>query len=402
MPKKPVLNVALVGYAFMGRAHSNAYQQVNKFFPDCPFEVRRKVLIARSPKPLAAAAATWGWEEWSTDFDAVLRRDDIDLVDITTPPNGHFALARKALKAGKYVLCEKPLAMNTAQARELAALAKQLKTKTGLWHCYRRSPSASTAAQLIADGKIGAVRHVRALYLQDWLVDPTVAPGWRTTKKICGSGSHGDLNAHLIDMTRFMTGLEFDAVVGLDKTFIKRRPSPTGKGTVPVDVDDAFLFLARLSNGAVASYEATRFAPGHKNYNWIEINGEKGSIRWNFERMNELEFFTFDEDPSVQGFHDIMCMDSAGHPYAGNYWPNGHLVGYEQCFTNTLYDYLVSLKSGPAFRPDFADGVAVQEVIDAGLASVKQRGWVTIKRSQKFSRSAMAKRAKVVQRNAGL
>jgi predicted dehydrogenase len=402
---KPILNVALVGYAFMGRAHSNAYQQVNRFFADCPYQVVRKVLIGRTPGPLAEAAATWGWEETSTDLAAVLKRDDIHLVDIGTPNDSHCELSLQALAAGKHVACEKPLALTTAEAREMAAAAAKAKTADGkpvrtmVWHNYRRAPAAATAAELIRDGAIGDIRQVRGVYLQDWLSDAECPATWRMTAKTCGSGAHGDLNAHLIDMCRYLTGLEFVEVAALEQTFTKKRPNANGKGTITVDVDDAFLFLAKLSNGATASFEATRVAPGRKNYNRIEVNGTKGSLVWNFERMNELEFFSFDDEPRAQGFRTIMCMNGGAHPYAGAYWPDGHIIGYEHTFTNALHDFLVALKSGKAYRPDFADGVANQEVLDAALTAAKTHAWVAVERSQKFAKDS-AKAA--VKKNAGL
>ena len=394
MADKPVLNVALVGYAFMGRAHSNAYQQVNRFFADAPYRVKRAVLVGRSAAPLRETAATWGWEETSTDFDAVLERKDIDVVDVATPNDSHYDLAMRALKAGKHVLCEKPLAMTAAQAREMAATAKGARTAKGepvrtlLWHNYRRCPAAMTAAQLIAGGKLGKIQQVRAVYLQDWLTDESCPWLWRHSAKACGSGAHGDLNAHLIDMTRFLTDLEFSEVVGMEQTFIRERRMPDGKGKGTVDVDDALLFLARLSNGATASFEASRVAAGHKNYNRIEVNGTRGSIIWNFERMNELEYFTFDDPANVQGFRTIMCM-SPSHPYAGHYWPDGHIIGYEHTFTNTLIDFLNALAAGTPFRPDFADGAADQEVIDASLESAKTGKWVKVQHSQKFDSPAV-------------
>jgi predicted dehydrogenase len=400
MSDKPTLNVALVGYAFMGRAHSNAYRQVNRYFPDCPYQVVPKVLVGRSEGPLREAADQLGWEEISTDIDAVLAREDIDIIDVATPNDSHHALTIKALEAGKIVLTEKPLAMDTAQAREMAALAAKKKVPSLIWHNYRRAPAASTAAALVRDGKLGEIRQVRAVYLQDWLSDPRSPASWRMTAKTCGSGAHGDLNAHLIDMTRFITGLEFDEVVAMQETFTKKRPNASGKGTITVDVDDAFLFLARLSNGAVASYEATRVAAGRKNYNRIEVNGTKGSLVWNFERMNELEFFSFEDDARVQGFRTVMCMNGAAHPYAGNYWPDGHIIGYEHTFINALNDFLVCLKTKKPYRPDFADGVANQEVLDASLASAKTRQWVRIARSQKFAKPAEPLR--VAAKNAGL
>jgi predicted dehydrogenase len=389
MSAKPVLNIALVGYAFMGRAHSNAYRQVNHFF-DLPFQVVPKVLVGRSEGPLKVATEQLGWQEWSTNFDAVLKRPDIHVIDVATPNDSHAPLSIAALKAGKHVLCEKPLALNVKEAKAMTAAAAKARTvagkpcRVGLWHNYRRAPAASTAASLIADGKLGEIRHVRAVYLQDWLLDETCPASWRMMEKTCGSGAHGDLNAHIIDLTRFMTGLEFDEVSGMRQTFIKKRRNADGKGMLDVDVDDALLFIAKLSNGALASFEATRAAAGRKNYNRIEINGTKGSIVWNFERMNELEVYTVDDEPRHKGFRTVMCMDGAAHPYAGNYWPDGHIIGYEHCFTNMLADFVKALASGAEFRPDFADGLANQEVLDASLKSAKTRKWVTVARSQKL------------------
>lgn len=386
---KPVLNVALIGYSFMGRAHSNAYQQVGRFFPDCPYDVRRKVLLGRTAAPLAAAAATWGWEESSTDVDAVLKRPDIHLVDIGTPNDSHLALALKAIKYRKHVLCEKPLALSVKDARTMADAARKAGVRTLIWHNYRRCPAAMTAAQLIADGRIGTVQQVRAVYLQDWLTDDSCPWLWRHEKKVCGSGAHGDLNAHLIDMTRFLTGLEFSEVVGMEETFIRKRRKADGHGMGIVDVDDAFLFLAKLENGATASFESSRVANGRKNYNCIEINGTKGSVIWNFERMNELQFFSVEDEPRVQGFRTIMCMNGAAHPYASNYWPDGHIIGYEHTFTNTLYDFLVSVAGKTPFRPDFADGVANQEVLESAQVSIKQRKWVKVPHSMRFDGPAV-------------
>ena len=398
MPK-PVLNIALFGHAFMGRAHSNAYRQVNRFFADCPYEVRPAVLVGRNADTVKAAASELGWAEWSTDAAAVLARPDIHVVDIGTPNDSHYDLTMQAIAAGKHVLCEKPLAMTVAEARRMAAAAEAKGVRHLIWHNYRRCPAASTAAALIADGKIGEVRQVRAVYLQDWLFDDACPWLWRMQKSRCGSGAHGDLNAHLIDMTRFLTGLEFREVVSMEETFIKERTKPEG-GTGKVDVDDAFLFLARLSNGAIGSYEATRVATGRKNYNRIEINGSRGSLVWNFERMNELEYYSADDEAQVQGFRTIMCMNGAAHPYAGNWWPDGHIIGYEHTFTNTLADFLKSLKDGSEFRPDFRDGVAAQEVLEATQRSADTRQWVTVEQSQTFAGRAQPTR--VTARNAGL
>ena len=373
----PVLNVAMVGHAFMGRAHGNAWRQANHFF-DLPFRIVPKVIVGRDQERSAAAARKLGFERATTDLDAVLNDPTIHVVDVATPNDSHYAITVAALKAKKHVLCEKPLAMTLVQAKAMAALGKQQKVRTGLWHNYRRAPATKLAAQMIARGDIGAVRQVRAVYLQDWLADASVPASWRTSKKECGSGAHGDLNAHLIDLTRALTGLEFEAVCGVQQTFTKERPDGAG-GKRKVDVDDAFLFLAKFKGGALGSYEATRTAPGRKNHNCIEVSGETGSIRWNLERMNELEVFSFNDPRDGQGFRTVMCMDGV-HPYAANWWPDGHIVGYEHTFVHHVVDFVKSLRAGGTFTPNFDDGVAVQAVLEAALAAAKSGSWVKVAR----------------------
>lgn len=371
----PVLNIAMVGHAFIGRAHGNAYRQAGRFF-ELPFRIVPAVVVGRDPERAAAAAARLGFDRATTDLDAVLADPGIHVVDVATPNDSHYAITMAALQAKKHVLCEKPLAMTLAQAKAMAALAKRQKVKVGLWHNYRRAPATTLAAQMIARGDLGEVRQVRAVYLQDWLCDPELPASWRTSKKACGSGAHGDLNAHLIDLTRALTGLEFDAVCGLSQTFTRQRPDGNG-GMSKVDVDDAFCFLARFKGGAIGTYEATRTAPGRKNHNCIEISGSKGSLRWNLERMNELELFSFADPRDSQGFRTIIAMDS-GHPYAANWWPDGHIVGYEHTFVHHVVDFVRALATKQPFRPDFQDGVAVQAVLEAALQSAKQGGWVKV------------------------
>lgn len=375
--KAPPLHIAMVGHNFMGRAHSNAFRQVNHFF-DLPRTVVADVVVGRDLERAAAAAERFGFRRACTDLDAVLADPSIHVVDVATPNDSHHAIAMAALRAKKHVLCEKPLAMTLAQAKEMAALAKKQKVRVGLWHNYRRAPATALAAKMIARGDLGAIRQVRAVYLQDWLADASVPASWRTSKKACGSGAHGDLNAHLIDLTRALTGLEFESVVGVQQTFTKQRPDGQG-GLAKVDVDDAFLFLARFRGGAIGSYEATRTAPGRKNHNSLEISGEKGSIRWNLERMNELEVFLLDEPRDAQGFRTVMCMDSV-HPYAANWWPDGHIVGYEHTFVHHVADFVRALHDGSAFAPGFDDGVAVQAVLEAALQSTKDGSWVKVPR----------------------
>ncbi|HEX6811377.1 MAG TPA: Gfo/Idh/MocA family oxidoreductase [Planctomycetota bacterium] len=375
---KPVINVAMVGHAFMGRAHGNAYRQANHFF-DLPFQIVPAVVVGRDAARAAAAAQRLGFRSASANLEAVLADPEIHLVDVATPNDSHHAIVMQALAAKKHVLCEKPLAMTLQQAKEMTALASKQKVRTGLWHNYRRAPATRLAASMIARGDLGEVRQVRAVYLQDWLSDPQVPASWRTNKQTCGSGAHGDLNAHLIDLTRALTQLEFEAVIGVQQTFTKQRPNGDGKGTSKVDVDDAFCFLARFRGGAIGTYEATRTAPGRKNHNCIEISGSKGSLRWNLERMNELEVFSFADARDGQGFRTIMCMDSV-HPYAAHWWPDGHIVGYEHTFVHHLVDFVQALGSGQPFAPDFQDGVAAQAVLEAALESTRAGAWIDVAR----------------------
>lgn len=387
VPTSSPLRIAMVGCGFMGRAHANAFRQVGSFFPELP-PVVRAVVVATSAEKGAAAARTLGFDAWSTDLAKVLARSDIDAVDVTVPNDRHFPVAMAAIAAGKDVLCEKPLALTVAQAREMADAARARGVRTLVWHNYRRAPAATTAAQLITEGRLGEIRHVRGVYLQDWLANDACPHLWRMSAGAAGSGAHGDLNAHLIDMTRFLTGLEFAEVSGLQETFIRERRLPTG-GMAKVEVDDAFLFLARLSNGALASFEATRAAPGRKNYNRIEVNGTKGSVVWNFERMNELEVFFSEDDGRTAGFRNVMCLNNAAHPYAAHWWPDGHVIGYEHTFTNALADFLAARAAGQEYRPNFADGVAAQEVLEAAQTSAASRSWVRVDHSQTFSGSAV-------------
>lgn len=359
----------------MGRAHANAIRQANHFF-DLPYRLVPRVLVGRDLARAEAMRTTLGFAEVSADLDAVLAREDVHLVDVATPNDSHCQLVLQALAAGKHVLCEKPLALTLDEGRAMVTAANKARGRVGLWHNYRRCPAASLAKRVIARGEIGDVRHVRATYLQDWLADPQAPASWRTTAKIAGSGAHGDLNAHLVDMAMFLTDLSFESVCAMAQTFTKRRPAGVGK-TAVVDVDDALAFLARFRGGALGTFEATRVAPGRKNYNRIEINGSKGSIVWNFERMNELEFFTFADGADVQGFRTIMCMDGK-HPYAANWWPDGHILGYEHTFVHHLADFVQAVHDRKPFAPDFDDGFRVQAVLDAALRSAKTGALVEV------------------------
>jgi len=374
---RPEFGIAMIGHAFMGRAHGNAIRQANHFF-DLPYRLVPRVVIGRDCSRAEAARTSLGFAEASADLDAVLARDDVDLVDIATPNDSHCTLALRALAAGKHVLCEKPLALSLDEARSMVAAAKKARSRVGVWHNYRRCPAVSLAARVIARGDLGEVRHVRATYLQDWLSDPQATASWRTSAKVCGSGAHGDLNAHLIDLTRFLTGLTFESVGAVAQTFTKRRPTGDGK-TAAVDVDDALAFVVRFRGGALGTFEATRVAPGRKNHNRIEVNGSKGSLAWNFERMNELELFSTADGADVQGFRTIMCMDGK-HPYAANWWPDGHILGYEHTFVHHLVDFVRAVHDRAPFAPDFEDGFAVQAVLEAAMQSAKTQAFVDVPR----------------------
>ena len=383
MAKKQV-NVALVGYQFMGKAHSNAYRQASKFF-DLPVEPVMKVLVGRSEQKVKAAAEQYGWQEYATNWEDVIARDDIDLVDIGTPNDSHALISQAALKAGKHVLCEKPLATKLEDARASYQLAKETGLVNGICHNYRFAPAIAYAKKLIDEGKLGKIRHFRGTYLQDWINDPAVPLVWRLDKNIAGSGAHGDLNAHLIDTARFLIGAEFAEVSGMSETFIKKRPllADTEGGLSgfksseemgDVTVDDITAFLARFDNGATGTFESTRLAPGRKNYKNWEINGEKGSIAFNLERLNEIEIFLTDAPQELQGFVTLQATESF-FPYMDAYWPVAHILGYEHTFVNMIKVLMEAIGNGTPFTPDFQDGYRNQAVLDAVEKSAASKQW---------------------------
>jgi len=381
------LNICLIGYSFMGKAHSNAWLSAGKFF-DLPVRPVLKVLVGRNRKAATAVAKRWGWEEVETDYRAAVTRDDVDLVDIGAPNNVHCEMALAALEAGKAVACEKPIAMNADEAKRMAAAARKAKVLNTVWFNYRRVPAVALARQLVQEGRIGDVHHVRAVYLQDWVMDPSFPLVWRLDKRVAGSGSHGDLNAHLIDTAQHITGDSIATVCALTKTFVKERPLASAQGSLSatrrrggktgrVTVDDAVLCLATFKGGAVGTFEATRFAKGHHNGNRIEINGSKGSLAFDFERMNELQFYDGGDPDHVQGFRTISATKGV-HPYAGAYWPPGHVIGYEHTFINHAADIATAWAKGEAVAPTFADAARVQRVLDAVLESAKAKAWVKV------------------------
>lgn len=383
---KDTVNVGLVGYKFMGKAHSNAFQRLGMFF-NPSVKVNMKAICGRDEGWVKESAQKFGWEGYETSWEKLIERDDIDIVDITAPSDAHKNIAIKAAEAGKHIFCEKPLAINLKDAREMLEAAEKNKVKHQIGFNYRFAPAVRLAKKLIDEGKLGTIYHFRGLYLQDWIIDPDFPLVWRLDKKVAGSGSHGDLGAHLIDVARYLVG-DFDRVIGMSKTFIKKRPivekmtglsgkaqkdSPMGE----VTVDDATLFLTEFKNGALGSFEATRFACGHKNAMSFEINGSKGSIKFEFERMNELEYFSSEDEAGTQGFRLIQATESI-HPYMEAWWPAGHVIGYEHTFVHELYEFVEAIAKDKPPAPDFSDGVKCSQVLEAVDLSIDRGQWVAV------------------------
>jgi predicted dehydrogenase len=380
---KKKLNIGLIGRKFMGQAHNHAYTVVDHFF-DLPVIPVKKVLCGRGPD-VQHTAERWGWSEWTTSWEEVVSRDDIDIIDISAPSTIHKDVAIAAFRNRKHVLCEKPLALSLEDAREMLEEAKKSGMRHSVGFNYRKVPALSLAKQLIDDGKIGKIFHFRGIYSQDWLVDPEFPLAWRLRKKDAGGGSSWDLGAHVVDLARFLVG-EVKEVVGVHETFIKERPvaekedgltAIAGKTKGKVDVDDATAFLARFESGALGLFEMTRFATGRKNQNQIQVMGSKGSFVFNMERMNELEYYSQDEETKVQGFHTIQVTDST-HPYVANYWPSGHIIGFAESFVNEVYDFLMAVTENRDAQPSFTDGLKAQEILDAVDRSIAGRSWISL------------------------
>jgi predicted dehydrogenase len=393
MTERTTLGVGMVGYAFMGAAHSQAWRTAGRFF-DLPMQPEMAVLCGRNAEATTAAAQRMGWRVTETDWKALLRRDDVQLVDVCTPGDTHAEIAIAALEAGKHVLCEKPLANTVDEAKAMVAAAEAARAKgvrSMVGFNYRRVPAVALARRLVAQGRIGQVRHVRGAYLQDWIIDPEFPLVWRLQKDKAGSGALGDIGAHIVDMAQFVVGDELTGVSALTETFIKDRPLPSEINTAAgglaasgstergqVTVDDTALFIGRFGGGAVASFEATRFATGRKNAIRLEINGSTGSLAFDFESMNELSFYDGTEDPDTAGFRRILVTEPT-HPYAGAWWPPGHLLGYEHSFTHEVVDLVRDLAAGTDPTPSFADGLQVQQVLDAVIRSAEAgSGWQPI------------------------
>jgi predicted dehydrogenase len=369
------LRIAMIGHGFMGAAHSQGWRVAPRFF-DLPLEPEMTVLVGRNPEAAEASARKWGWHETSTDWREVIARDDIDVVDIVTPGDTHAEIAIAALEAGKHVLCEKPLANTVAEAELMAAAAARaaergIRSMVGF--TYRRVPATTFARDLVAAGRIGEIRQVRAEYLQDWLMDAEAPLTWRMQKERAGSGALGDIGAHAVDLTEYITGQRVTTVSGIIETIVGERPllgegaGLSGTATNErgqVTVDDIALFTGRLESGALASFEATRFRTGRKNALRIEISGSLGALAFDLERLNELEFYDATLPATGQGFQRILVTES-DHPYVGPWWPTGHMLGYEHGFSHQVFDFVTAIEDGTQPQPSFEDGLHVQRVLEA-------------------------------------
>jgi len=371
------VNVAIIGVGFMGKAHSNAWGQAPKFFK---LGLKPVLKVACDPDNNCAHdfADNWGWQECETDWRKVVERQDIDVIDIVTPTFLHHEIAVAAAKNGKHIFCEKPIGLTYAAAKEMYEAAEKAGVLHYLNHNYRRTAAISFAKQLIEEGKIGQIFHWRGTYLQDWITDPNFPLTWHLQKKFAGAGPHYDLNSHSVDLARFLVG-EVEAVTAMMKTFVTERPLP-GKdaGTFKagsaasemgkVTVDDAAFMVAEFENGALGAFEASRFASGRKNYNYFEIYGSKGSLTFNLERSNELQYLNLADPADEQGFRTILVTNST-HPYVGAWWPPGHIIGYEHPFVHAVVDFLTAIEKGTKVTPNFYDGMRIMQVLEAAIQS---------------------------------
>lgn len=383
------LRVAMIGHGFMGAAHSVGWRQAPAAF-DLPLAPHMTVLVGRDAAKTAAAAEKWGWSETATDWRDVIARDDVDLIDIVTPGDSHAEIAIAALGAGKHVLCEKPLANSVDEAVAMQQAARDAAAhgvRAMVGFTYRRVPAVTLMRDMIAAGRIGTIRQVRASYRQDWLADPESPMTWRLDKDRAGSGALGDIGAHIVDMTQFVTGQSVTEVSGVMETLVRERPvlaesvglggtAGTERGTVTVD--DVALFTGRLGSGTLATFEASRFATGRKNALDLEVSGDAGALHWNLEDMNTLDFYDATRPSGEQGFTRILVTEPE-HPYLSGWWPTGHMLGYEHGFSHQVKDLTEAIAGGVDPQPTFADGLRVQRVLDAVERSAQSgSAWTSI------------------------
>ncbi len=370
----------MIGYGFMGRTHANAYRKVNQFF-DLEYQPVLKAACARNPEKLKEYADRWGWESTETDWRRLVERDDIDLIDIGTPNNTHAEIAIAAAEAGKMVLCEKPLAMTGAQARQMTEVVERTGVPNMVWFNYRRVPAISLAHQVVKEGRIGRSFHYRAQYLQDWTISPDLPLGgptlWRLDADAAGAGVSGDLLAHSIDTAMWLNG-RIASVSGMTEVFVKERAlqeDPTQRKAVTID--DACQFMCRFENGSLGLFESTRYARGRKNYNTFELNGERGSVYFDLEDAHRLEFYDHADPDHLHGWRSIH-VTAFEHPYMRNWWVPGCTIGYEHTFVNALADFLKGLETGAPVHPNFRDALETQLVLDAVLDSARTGQWTEV------------------------
>ena len=375
------LRVGMIGYGFMGKAHAQAWRNAGRFF-ELPLRPELAVLCGRSAEALEPAAETYGFASWETDWRRLIAREDIDVIDICTPGDTHAEIAVAALEAGKHVLCEKPLANTVAEAAAMTRAAHgaaEAGVFAMLGFTYRRVPAIQLARELVLGGQIGAVRQVRAAYLQDWLTDEAAPMSWRLDQTMAGTGALGDLGSHIIDAVQFVTGQLLTAVTGVTRTFIAERPWPGGTAGPPlghVTVDDATAFLGTLSGGVLATFEATRMAAGRKNALRLEISGSAGAVAFDLEDLNSLQYYRADDGPTA-GFRRILVTEPE-HPYVAAWWPPGHALGYEHAFSHQVADLVVALSKGEQPQPSFEDGYQVQRVMEAVERSSASGCWESV------------------------
>jgi len=373
------LNIGMVGYGFMGRTHSNGFRQAPRFF-DVPYEPVLKTLCARNKARADAFAAKWGYETVATDWRALVESKDIDLIDIASPNDTHAEIAIAAAKAGKAVMCEKPLGRNAAESAAMTKAVEAAGVANSVWYNYRRVPAVTMAKQMVDEGKLGRVFHYRAKFLQDWTISADLPQGgeglWRLDVSVAGSGVTGDLLAHCIDSAMWLNG-PIDEVSAITETFIKsRKHNLTGK-VEPVGIDDASLFIARFRNGALATFEATRYARGHKALYTLEINGEHASMFWDLHDLHRLQYFDHKDEGRLRGWRSIHITDS-DHPYMKHWWVPGLQIGYEHSFTHQAADFLAAMAEGKSASPTFREALETDKVTDAVLASGRERRWVKV------------------------
>ena len=374
------LRIGLIGYGFMGRTHSNAYRKVNNFF-DVPYEPVLQAICARNEERAKEFAAKWGYASVETDWRKVVESPDIDLIDIASPNDTHAEIAIAAARAGKMVMCEKPLGRNGEESEAIVDAVEKAGVANMVWYNYRRVPAVTLAKQLIDEGRLGRIFHYRAKFLQDWTISSELPQGgeglWRLDVKVAGSGVTGDLLAHCIDTAMWLNG-GIDEVSAVTETFIKERKHALTGEVTPVGIDDASLFLARFNNGSLATFEATRYARGHKALYTLEINGENASIMWDLHDLHRLQYFDHKDEGKLRGWKSIHITDRE-HPYMSNWWVPGLQIGYEHTFIHQVADFLTAIGGGTSAAPTFRDGLATDDVTDAVLSSAASRSWTKVR-----------------------